>query len=150
MKLWILMQKTDEIMWQIWRMGSKQHEKHKKNKRPTKQSFITSWYVQVHRLTSQSASRSIHSCLRWQQNCELPAAPCYDHLWTIDLKIQNHEKTNISSLEQSVTHTHTHTRKRSERIGCKIHRHCQDGAFAALLWAWSIWMTVAFQRAVQW
>ena len=32
---------------------------------------------QVHRLTSQSASRSIHSCLRWQQNCELPAAPCF-------------------------------------------------------------------------
>ena len=33
-------------------------------------------HLQVHRLASQSASRSIHSCLRWQQNCGLPAAPC--------------------------------------------------------------------------
>ena len=32
--------------------------------------------LQVQRLASQSASRSIHSCLRWQQNCGLPAAPC--------------------------------------------------------------------------
>ena len=37
---------------------------------------MRSTLLQVHRLASQSASRSIHSRLRWQQNCGLPAAPC--------------------------------------------------------------------------
>ena len=37
---------------------------------------MRSTLLQVHRLASQSASWSIHSRLRWQQNCGLPAAPC--------------------------------------------------------------------------
>ena len=35
---------------------------------------MRSTLLQVHRLASQSASRCIHSRLRWQQNCGLPAA----------------------------------------------------------------------------
>ena len=41
---------------------------------------MRSTLLQVHRLASQSASRSIHSRLRWQQNCGLPAAPCLNKL----------------------------------------------------------------------
>ena len=72
---------------------------------------------QVHRLTSQSASRSIHSCLRWQQNCELPAAPCF---WIrhaklcLNVSLQNSMKIPLGTGFD----THTHT-------WCKICFHFQ-------------------------
>ena len=39
--------------------------------------LVQKFFPQVHRLASQSASRNVHSCLRWQQNCGFPAAPCW-------------------------------------------------------------------------
>ena len=65
------------------------------------QNMHSSTLLQVHRLASQSASRSIHSRLRWQQNCGLPAAPCF--LCTL--------KPLVTGF---YTHTHTHSWKHDD------------------------------------
>ena len=60
----------------------------------------SSTVLQVHRLASQSASRSIHSRLRWQQNCGLPAAPCF---------LMSAEVTLKPLVTGCYTHTHIRT-----------------------------------------
>ena len=59
----------------------------------TKRMHIT--LLQVHRLASQSASRSIHRRLRWQQNCGFRAAAC----------LQQSISYHLESLATGVTHT---------------------------------------------
>ncbi|CAK9108690.1 unnamed protein product [Durusdinium trenchii] len=64
--------------------------------------------AEVHKLASQSSSRKVHSCLRWQQNCGFPAAAADElerlrleekalrHLWQSSWQSQGADGTSVA------------------------------------------------------
>ena len=85
--------------------------------------------LQVHRLASQSASRSIHSCLRWQQTVDslLPPASFLTRavfvlVWVLVVRPEatsrNLRQTyQVQTLETGVnTRTHTHLEDENDNL----------------------------------
>ena len=96
--------------WLLNNIGIECTSEDSRNQRTAMILSANSWrrITQVHRLASQSASRSIHSCLRWHR--WTPCCPLQSIIRLLEFHFQNAhpELVTISygSLVQRVTHTH--------------------------------------------